>query len=426
MEALSPAMTESRPARPADPEDVQRPGVELLLSALTPNSGDLSADLQRALELATGFFGLAIGIVSRVKGDSYMVECVHQPEGAGIEVGQAFSLGSTYCAITLQADDVVSIDDMRTSAYSEHPCYEAFRLESYLGAPIRVDGELYGTLNFSSPDARPRRWSETDRDLVRLLALWVESAISRDRLNQRLGDVIRQLGQSNRELRERNEDLDFYAQHASHDLQAPLKNILALMDLFALEEGTSAQVTEDLGLIRGEVGRMLGMVQGILRFSRSSRAELEPSVVDMVACCNQALASLRDEIQRSGAVVSVGAIPAVSGDPALLQQVMQNLVENGIKYQPAGQQPVITIQGREEGGMVSVEVTDNGIGLDEGSEDLVFKPLGRLHQDDAYEGNGLGLPICRKIIRRHGGQLSFRSTPGAGATFTASLPAAHP
>jgi len=75
--------------------------------------------------------------------------------------------------------------------------------------------------------------------------------------------------------------------------------------------------------------------------------------------------------------------------------------------------------------MVFVEVTDNGIGLDEGSADLVFKPLGRLHQDDAYEGNGLGLPICRKIIRRHGGELSFRSTPGAGATFTASLPAAH-
>ena len=177
-----------------------------------------------------------------------MVECVHQPEGAGIEIGQSFSLGSTYCAITLPADDVVSIDDMRTSAYSEHPCYEAFRLESYLGAPIRVDGELYGTLNFSSPDARPRRWSETDRDLVRLLALWVESAISRDRLNRRLGDVVRELGQSNRDLRERNEDLDFYAQHASHDLQAPLKNILALMDLFALEDGIPAQVTEDLGL----------------------------------------------------------------------------------------------------------------------------------------------------------------------------------
>lgn len=418
-------MTDSNPAPSADPEDVQRPGVELLLSALTPNSGDLNADLQRALALATGFFGLTIGIVSRVEGDSYQVECVHQPEGAGIEIGQTFNLGSTYCAITLQANDVVSIDDMRTSAYSEHPCYEAFRLESYLGAPIRVDGELYGTLNFSSPDARPRRWLETDRDLVRLLALWVESTISRGRLNRRLGDVVRQLDQSNRDLRERNEDLDFYAQHASHDLQAPLKNILSLMDLFALEHGIPAQVTEDLGLIRSEVDRMLGMVQGILRFSRSSRTELEPAAVDMVASCESVLASLRDELERTGAVVSVGSIPDVAGDPALLEQVMQNLVENAIKYQPPGQQPVVTIQGREEGGVVYVDVVDNGIGLDEASAELVFKPLGRLHQDDAYEGNGLGLSICRKIARRHGGELSFRSSPGAGATFTISLPAAE-
>jgi|GEM_PF-2452105 len=425
MEPLRPAMTQSDPTLPVDPEDVQRPGVELLLSALSPNSGDLNADLERALALATGFFGLTIGIVSRVEGETYVVECVHQPEGAGLEVGQTFSLGTTYCAITLQADDVVSIDDMRTSAYSEHPCYDAFRLESYLGAPLRVDGELYGTLNFSSPDARPRRWSETDRDLVRLLALWVESAISRDRLNRRMGDAVRQLDQSNRDLRERNEDLDFYAQHASHDLQAPLKNIIALMDLFSLEDAIPGQVAEDLGLIRNEVGRMLGMVQGILHFSRSSRAELELETVDMVACCEDALASLREEIERTGATVSVGALPRVSGDAALLGQVVQNLVENGIKYQPAGQRPQITIQGREEGGMVLLDVTDNGIGLAEASEELVFKPLGRLHQDDAFPGNGLGLSICRKIIRRHGGELSYRSAPGAGATFTASLPTAR-
>lgn len=75
--------------------------------------------------------------------------------------------------------------------------------------------------------------------------------------------------------------------------------------------------------------------------------------------------------------------------------------------------------------MVLLDVTDNGIGLAEASEELVFKPLGRLHQDDAFPGNGLGLSICRKIIRRHGGELSYRSAPGAGATFTASLPAAR-
>ena len=74
--------------------------------------------------------------------------------------------------------------------------------------------------------------------------------------------------------------------------------------------------------------------------------------------------------------------------------------------------------------MVLVNVADNGIGLDEAKADMVFRPLGRLHQNDQYGGSGLGLSICRKIVRRHGGELSYRSTPGSGATFTASLPAA--
>lgn len=405
-------------------ENASRHGVELLLSTAMRRSGDLEEDLERALALAANFFGLSIGIVSRVEEDEYIVERVHQPEGAGIQVGQTFALGNTYCAITLQADDVVAIDDMRSSEYNEHPCYEAFRLESYLGAPLRVDGELYGTLNFSSPDARPRRWTETDCDLVRLLAFWVESAISRARMNGCLTDVVRQLDQTNRDLRERNEDLDFYARHASHDLQSPLKNILALMELHELEAGVPAQLTDDLGLIQSEVQRMLSMIQGILRFSRSSRAELDPSTVDLSDCCSEVLSSLREELERTDAKVSLGAIPLVAGDASLLSQVLQNLLENAIKYQPSGQPPEIMVSGHEVDGMVAVEVTDNGIGLDEGSAEMVFKPLGRLHHDEEYQGTGLGLSICRKIIRRHGGDLTYRSTPGAGATFTATLPSA--
>ncbi|MDG1491071.1 MAG: ATP-binding protein [Planctomycetota bacterium] len=418
-------MTDDNPPSPETPAArANLQGIERLLSTAPSRTGDLTSDLQSALSLAANFFGLSIGIVSQVSGDDYVIECVHQPDGLGLEVGQTFPLGNTYCAITLQADDVVSIDDMRSSAFNDHPCYEAFRLESYLGAPIRVDGELYGTLNFSSPDARPRRWTEADRDLVRLLALWVESAISRHRLNERLTKVVRRLDQSNRDLRERNEDLDFYARHASHDLQAPLKNILALMEFFEMEDGIPAQVTDDLGLIRDEVGRMLDMIKGILRFSRSSRAELELSSVNLSACCDDALSALREEIERTGARVSVGPIPEVAGDASLLTQVMQNLFENAIKYQPPGQQPEIEISGREAGGVVLVDVTDNGIGLDEEKADLVFRPLGRLHQNDQYDGSGLGLSICRKIVRRHGGELSYRSTPGSGATFTAKLPAA--
>ena len=409
--------TPEDPARAASLQEVEK-----LLSAVSTDSGDLHADLQRALELATHFFGLAVGIVSRVEGDEYTIDCVHQPEGAGLEVGQRFPLGDTYCSITLQADDVIAIHDMRSSDHNEHPCYEAFRLESYIGVPLRVDGEPYGTLNFSSPDARPRPWTSTEEDLARLLALWVQSAISRHRLGQRLAAVVRELDEKNRDLEERNQDLDFYARHASHDLQAPLKNILALMDLFGLEGGVPSSVNDDLGLIREEVGRMLQMIQAILRFSRTSRADFNPAIVDLGACCEAAMDALKETIERSQARISVGALPTARGDAALLTQVLQNLLENGMKYQPVGQRPELVISGREEGDRVLLMVQDNGIGLDEASADLVFKPLGRLHHSEEYEGSGLGLTICRKVLRRHGGDLSYRSTPGEGATFVLELP----
>ena len=152
--------------------------VDLLLATSADSSGSLSDVLERGLAHATAFFGLDFGIVSRVEGDRYVIEHVHQPEGAGLEVGQEFPLGDTCCAITLEASDVISIDEMRSSNHSNRRCHEKFQIESYIGVPLRVDGEIHGTLNFSAPDARPRAWSETDRQLVLLLARWVEGTIA--------------------------------------------------------------------------------------------------------------------------------------------------------------------------------------------------------------------------------------------------------
>lgn len=238
----------------------------------------------------------------------------------------------------------------------------------------------------------------------------------------RLADTTRLLRSAKRDLDEANDALAFHARHASHDLQAPLKNILALMDLCDLEEGVPASVTTDLQLIRDEVGRMLGMIGGVLEFTRCSQAPMETATVDLEACCAAAVGALDPLIERTGAALRVGALPRVEGDAALLQLALQHLLQNGIRYQPAGQRPELQVSAREEQGQVLLEVSDNGIGLDEGSAELAFTPLGRLHPSDQYEGEGLGLAIARKVARRHGGEVTYRSTPGEGATFTVTLP----
>lgn len=397
--------------------------VDLLLAMSATSSGSAADVLARGLAHATAFFGLDFGIVSRVEGGRYVIEHVHQPDGAELEVGQEFPLGDTYCAITLEASDVVSIDEMRASKHSGHPCYGKFQLESYIGVPLRVDGEVHGTLNFSAPDARPRRWSEADRQLVLMLARWVEGTISQERLRQRLSSTLRELDHANRELVARNADLESFARHASHDLQAPLQNVTALVRILAedLEDGDTERAAEDSRMITGEVARMSELVKALLAFSRTGRAEIGDELVQLNDCVDQALDSLQQTLEDTGAEVVVGDLPSAPGSPQLLTQVFQNLISNAVKFRRTDARPRVEILGRTVDGAVEITVSDNGIGIDPEKFELVFKPLTRLHSASDYAGSGIGLAIVAKVAARHGGDVSLQSTPGEGSTFTLTL-----
>ena len=139
----------------------------------------------QALRIARGALGTEIGIISRIEGDRYTVEYFHA-DGDGIEAGAIFDLGMTYCAITAQADSIISISQMSRSPHRSHPCFEAFHLESYIGAPLYVGGERFGTINFSSSAARSEPWSDQDERLVLILAEWTGRTLEALRAHQEL------------------------------------------------------------------------------------------------------------------------------------------------------------------------------------------------------------------------------------------------
>ncbi|WP_448192795.1 sensor domain-containing diguanylate cyclase [Azospirillum sp. sgz301742] len=150
--------------------------------------GDMGASdkLTAALRLGVSHLGLEMGIISHVEGQDYTVVHCCAPPGADLVPGCVFALGSTYCAITLQADDVVAIEHMGVSPHAGHPCYAAFGLECYIGVPVTVRGERYGTLNFSAARPLPRSFDEADLEFIRLLGRWVNSTLSEERLNEEL------------------------------------------------------------------------------------------------------------------------------------------------------------------------------------------------------------------------------------------------
>lgn len=122
----------------------------------------LAARLRQGLQLGVDILGLEFGIVSHVDGETYTVVSQISPEGSLVD-GQAFPYASTYCNITLREDDVVAIDDMGKSKYCAHPCYALFKLNAYIGVPIRLDGQVFGTINFSSPLSYGRSFTDDDR-----------------------------------------------------------------------------------------------------------------------------------------------------------------------------------------------------------------------------------------------------------------------
>ncbi len=134
--------------------------------------------IRRLLVLGTETFDLPLGIVSHVEGDSYIVEHIIGPAGAP-PAGAIFSLGETYCYHTLVANAPTGFDHAGESHIRDHPCYQAFRLETYIGVPIMVDGQPHGTLNFSGPEPRERPFGESDFSLIQLFAQWIGAEISR-------------------------------------------------------------------------------------------------------------------------------------------------------------------------------------------------------------------------------------------------------
>jgi PAS domain S-box-containing protein len=145
----------------------------------------LAEQLKRTLVIGTEHFGLEFGIVSHVEGDSYEVVAQVSP-GDALHDGQRFPFGVTYCSITLAQDGVVAIPEMGCSPYLGHPCYSAFKLESYIGAPIRVEEKVFGTVNFSSPHPYGRAFDDFDQEFVAQLARWAGSAIERDHAQRRI------------------------------------------------------------------------------------------------------------------------------------------------------------------------------------------------------------------------------------------------
>jgi signal transduction histidine kinase len=253
-------------------------------------------------------------------------------------------------------------------------------------------------------------------------------------VNAKLASVNTELSVANESLHRRaaelarsNEELDSFASIASHDLQEPLRKVRTFTEqLTVLEADRLSDKGRDY-LNRANVAaeRMQRLIEDLLRFSRVSTQGRPFEQVDLAAVTQRVLDDLESQIDDSGGRVEVGDLPVITADPLQMQQLLQNLISNAIKFRRPDVAPVVRVDAAMVGDEVQLTVSDNGIGFEPRYAARIFRIFERLHGRTDYPGTGIGLALCRKIADRHGGTIEAESALGMGATFAVTLPVQH-
>ncbi|MBF2063959.1 MAG: PAS domain-containing protein [Calothrix sp. C42_A2020_038] len=296
-----------------------------------------------------------------------------------------------------------------------------FAVKANLIVPILLHNQLWGLL-ITHQCTQNRTWTAWEIELLRQLADQIGIALAQAKLLEKETLQLQELTRSNEELQQ-------FAFIASHDLQEPLRKIKAFGDRLktACNDHLSEQGRDYLDRMQNAAQRMQALIEDLLTLSRVTTRAQPFIPVNLSQIVSEVLSDLEVTIQQAGGHIELGDLPTINADPLQMRQLLQNLIGNALKFHRPQEAPVVSIYGEivtEENGvqMCQFIVQDNGIGFNEKYCDRIFQVFQRLHGRSEYEGTGIGLAICRKIVERHQGSIIAKSQPGQGAKFIVKLP----
>jgi len=312
------------------------------------------------------------------------------------------------------------LEHLREDQLHQELCELEFRI-------IRRDGRERWIAHVCQPvtDDRGRMLGRraSNRDIT-------ERVEAEQELEQSGKELERRVKERTAELEQRNKELEDFTFVASHDLQEPLRKVRTFGELLLTrtDDTLDDQTRDYIHRMRDSAARMQAFLRSLLDYSRVSAKERHLDQVDLKRSVEESLMALEVLIEEKGARVEAHDLPSVEGDPHQLTQLFQNLIANALKFHRSNESPRVRIHARALGSPGSergyeIYVEDNGIGFEEAKYlEKIFQPFQRLHARKEFDGVGIGLAICKKIVERHGGSLTARSEPGKGSTFIVTLP----
>ena len=380
-------------------------------------------DLQALVELAADFFGVDTAAINLITSDEQ-----HQVAAAGFEPSICSREDSMCAAVVDEPHAVVVPDASRDDRFADNPFVtgDIGSVRFYASAPLVTPGGVtLGRLCVF--DEQPRESTpEQERALV-VLAERVMDVLELRLRNREAAQSVDELTRTRDELRRSNEALVHFAGQVSHDLRNPLMVISANAEMLSMEPAVAdnPELTEMVGEISDAGTRMSRLIRSVLSHARGDgAAAFDP--VPLGRVFGQAVADLRPVVAGSGAHVTVGDLPSVSGDPDLLYAVALNLVGNALKFARPGTSPTVRVSSMRHDGWWRVLVRDEGIGIPAEHVEEVFRPYVRLtgeESEDEVDGHGVGLATVSRIVEAHGGRVGVDTSQDVGTTVWFELPA---
>lgn len=299
-------------------------------------------------------------------------------------------------------------------------------------ASFEQTGLEKGAADFIAKPIRPAIVQARVRTQLRLKQAndALKQVAATDRLN--LAEALKDLRESHAQLQKTAEELQLanegllqFVRISSHDLREPLNTVVQFVGLVQEDHGAAlpADAQHYLKLVHNAGEHMRTLLDDVVRYARLQHGETEPPTpVALAPLMAELCDALAAQLDATGAQLRIGELPRVVGHASLLSQLFQNLVSNALKFVPPGSVPRIEITAQTAGGMATISVKDNGIGISPEGQGRLFQPFARLNLRREFEGTGLGLAISRQIAEAHGGTIGVRSQPGEGSTFEVRLP----